>query len=97
MMAKAEQNAIDTSLTQVREKAQQFLNQGKIQAATDILWDTANTHRNDAATWHMFANIYRDHGSRFTDGEKAYRKRFNLADGPDIPPFEFIASLLWLL
>ncbi|MBD3158370.1 MAG: hypothetical protein GF309_06215 [Candidatus Lokiarchaeota archaeon] len=63
---------------QIRAEAETLLKQGKIQAAADILWAAAKTHSKDAATWHMFANIYRDHSNRFTDGEQAYKKVLEL-------------------
>jgi len=63
---------------QARDKAQKLLEQGEIQAAADILWKTARSHSKDTATWHMFANIYRDYGNRFTDAERAYKKALKL-------------------
>lgn len=64
---------------QARAEARRLLKQGKIQDAADVLWETVESRRKDAATWHMLANLYRNYSDRPSVTEDLYDKTIKLA------------------
>lgn len=60
-------------------EAKRLLKQGKSQDAADILWETVESRKKDAATWHMLANLYRNYSDKPSVTEDLYDKTIKLA------------------
>lgn len=62
----------------LRLQAHQLLKEGRIQAAADLLWESVETHKKDATSWHKLALLYRDHSDSDHAIEEVFKKTFHV-------------------